>query len=445
MYSNGVLKFQPVRTLAQVTDEYYAEVAAREAVNGGTETIEQKRERLAALLPSQPAEATNEPDLSVWDAGDDDYQIPPRGWLLGSIFCRRFLSSLIADGGVGKTALRLAQLISLAVRRSLTGEHVFERCRVLVVSLEDDRDELRRRVHAVMLHYGISPKDVEGWLFLAAPKGLKLAKMHTGSPQADSLEKLLRKEIQGRKLDVVCLDPFVKSHSMVENDNNAIDFVCTILATLAIEYNCAIDSPHHTNKGLAVAGDANKGRGASSMKDAGRLVYTLTPMTEDEARNFGITEAERRSLVRLDSGKVNITPPSNRATWFKLIGVPLGNATAAYPNGDEVQTVQRWELPNIWKGLETDTLNRILDDIEAGDGLSEGVRYSSLGREDMERAAWRVVQKYASERTPEQCQPIITAWVRTGLLISKDYEDPTQRKPRKGLFVDATKRPGNTL
>src|ERR1700712_4389413 len=84
--------------------------------------------------------------LGIWDAGGDDYIIPPRAWLLGTIFCRRFLSSIIADGGVGKTALRVAQLISLAIGRSLTGEHVFLRCRVLIVSLEDDRDELRRRV-----------------------------------------------------------------------------------------------------------------------------------------------------------------------------------------------------------------------------------------------------------------------------------------------------------
>ena len=90
------------------------------------------------------------PDLGIWNAGLDDYQIPPRGWLLSTIFCRRFLSSLIADGGVGKTAVRMLQLISRAIGRALSGEHVFRRCRVLILSFEDDKDELRRRVSAVM-------------------------------------------------------------------------------------------------------------------------------------------------------------------------------------------------------------------------------------------------------------------------------------------------------
>ena len=295
--------------------------------------------------------------LGIWDAGDDDYAtIPPRGWLLGTAFCRRFLSSLLADGGVGKTAVRVAQLISLASGRSLTGEYIFQRCRVLIMSFEDDRDELRRRVYAVLRHHDITPAQVRGWLFLAAPKGLKLAEIKDGAPQIGALDKLLRDEIETRKLDVISLDPFVKTHRLAENDNNAIDFVCELLTTLGIEKNCAVDSPHHTRKGLMTPGNADAGRGASSMKDAGRLVYTLTPMSEDEAKQFGLSEDDRRSLIRMDSGKVNIAPPSRAAKWFRLIGVPLGNGNAVYPNGDEVQTVEPWTPPDTWEGLNSPLL-----------------------------------------------------------------------------------------
>ena len=121
--------------------------------------------------------------LAAWNAGLDDYVIPPREWLLGNVFCKGFLSSLLADGGVGKTALRIAQIFSLATNRKLTDQHVFRRCRCLIISFEDSRDELRRRVYAAMLHYDITAADIDGWLFLAAPKGLKLAQMVDGSPQ----------------------------------------------------------------------------------------------------------------------------------------------------------------------------------------------------------------------------------------------------------------------
>ena len=101
----------------------------------------------------------------------DDYEIPPRGWLLGTIFCRRFLSSLIADGGVGKTAVRVLQLISLATGQRLSGEHIFRCCRVLILSLEDDKNELRRRVYAVLRYHGIAPVDLDGWMFHPPPRG----------------------------------------------------------------------------------------------------------------------------------------------------------------------------------------------------------------------------------------------------------------------------------
>src|SRR5947207_3054351 len=120
-------------------------------------------------------------------------RIPPRGWLLGNTFCRRFLSSLLGDGGLGKTSLRIAQLLACATGRRLTGEHVFRRCRVLLISFEDDRDELRRRIRAAMKHHGIAPADVKGWLILAAPKGLKLMeKSSAGGERPGRLADLLR-------------------------------------------------------------------------------------------------------------------------------------------------------------------------------------------------------------------------------------------------------------
>ena len=384
------------------------------------------------------AEAPSQSQFEIRDAGDDDYDIPPRGWLLGTVFCRGLLSSLVADGGVGKTAVRIAQLVSLAANRSLTGEHIFRRCRVLIVSLEDDRDELRRRVYAVLRHHRIAAAEVKGWLFLATPKGVRLAELKDGVAVEGPFRVALQVTIHKHSIDVVSLDPFVKAHGLEENSNGAIDMVCTLLAKIAVEENCAIDLPHHTNKGPAAAGDANRGRGASAMKDAARLVYTLTAMSPEEALTFGVSEAERRSLVRMDGGKVNIAPPARAARWFRLVGVPLGNGTEEYPAGDEVQTVEPWTPPDTWVGLDHRLLNVILDEIDRG--MDNGQRFSGAASAE-KRAAWRVVQRHAQGKTEKQCREIITAWVKSGTLAASDYDDPVERKPRSGLRVTAVKRP----
>lgn len=312
------------------------------------------------------------------------------------------------------------------------------RCRVLVVSLEDDVDELRRRIAAARLHYGIDPADLKGQLFYAAPKGVKLAECKNGTRQAGILEKMLRRDIERLRPDLVTLDPFIKLHALEENDNGAMDFVCDLLVQLAIEYDIAVDAPHHTKKGQIAAGDADAGRGASSARDAGRLVYTLTRMTEEEAKAFNVNPAERNLYVRLDSGKVNIAPPSQQATWFKLVGVQLGNGNADYPAGDEVQTVEMWQPPKTWEGLSSIQLNAALTEIEAG--MPNGQRYSDAAKAD-DRAAWRVVQRHCLDRTEAQCREIIKTWVKNGVLYSEAYDDLVERKPRKGLRVDPSKRP----
>jgi hypothetical protein len=381
------------------------------------------------------------PNLGERDAGDDQDEIPPRGWLLGNTFCRRFISSVIGDGGVGKTALRIAQALSLASGRSLTGEHVFKRCKVLLVSLEDDVDELRRRVRAAMLYHGVTRAEVKGWLYLAAP-GAKAGKLAVigdkGRIEVSTLGAAIEEAVGRRGIDLVCLDPFVKAHSVEENGNSAIDDVMQLLSDMAAKRDIAIDAPHHQGKGPADPGNANRSRGASSMVAAARLVNTLTPMSREEAQAFGIAEAERRLLIRLDSAKVNIAPPMTEAKWFRLVGVRLGNATALYPNGDEVQTVEVWTPPDVWAGISGVIANQILDLLEAG--TDDGDRYSDHNAA-ADRAAWRVVLRVVPGTPEGQAKTVIATWVRNGVLERRDYTSPTQRKPRKGLFVNPVRRP----
>jgi hypothetical protein len=396
----------------------------------------------ASAPPTEPDETScPPPGLGEWDAGDDAATPPPRGWLLGVIFCRRFMSSLLADGGVGKTALRYAQLLSLATGRLLTGEHVFQRCRVLIVSLEDDCNELRRRIRAACLHHGIKPEELKGWLFLAAPGaggGKLMTTDKNGRPVRGAMADNLEAVIAARAIDVVSLDPFVKAHSVEENNNSGIDDVVQVLTDLSAKYDIAVDAPHHTSKGPPDPGNANKGRGASSMKDAGRLVYTLTTMSPEEAKAFGIGEDQRRGYIRMDSAKVNITRHLGAAKWFRLVGVRLGNATEMYPNGDEVQTVEPWTPPETWADLNSDLLNKILTAIE--EGLPDGNRYSA-GPNVKDRAAWRVVTEHAPQKTEVQAREIIKTWVKNGVLEEDEYDNPATRKKVMGLKVIAAKRP----
>ena len=347
--------------------------------------------------PRENAEGNRTPkktaaELGIWNAGACPLKPPPRRWLLGTQFCCGFMSSIEAAGATGKSAVRTAQFLSLTSKRELTGEHIFRRSRVLAISFEDGREEQERRLLAAMLHHDIKPQDIDGWLYCWSPKGIKLAQLgKEGAPERGALEQMLRDVIAELQIDLVSLDPFIKLHALSENDNGAMDFVTDLLVQIAIDCQVAVDAPHHTKKGLQTAGDADAGRGASARRDAIRLGYTLTKMTEDEAKAFGIPIEQCRLYVRLDSGKVNIQPPSEKATWFKLVGVQLGNQNNEYPAGDNVQTVERWYPPETWGGVTAAQLNAALTDIEAG--LENGQRFSDAGPATS-RAAWRAVQHH---------------------------------------------------
>ena len=192
---------------------------------------------------------------------------------------------------------------------------------------------------AARLHYSIPLSELDGWLFLAAP-GNSAGKLMTtnrhGRAEKGTLHANLEMEIIAKRIDLLVMDPFVKAHAVAENDNNSMDHVVQLLTDLAAKLNIAVDVPHHISKGIADPGNANRGRGASSMVDAGRLIYTAATMQTEEASAFGISEELCKEYFRVDHGKVNITRGSKPASWFHLVGVQLGNATEIYPSGDKV-------------------------------------------------------------------------------------------------------------
>jgi hypothetical protein len=298
--------------------------------------------------------------------------------------------------------------------------------------------ELRRRIWALRIHYKITPEELKGRLFLWAPQA-KDGKLMTINRLGNAVEGELGDSIKALithyNIDLVGIDPFIKAHGVGENNNNAIDMVVQILTNMCAEFHIAIDVPHHVSKpklgGSNEPGDANRGRGASAMKDAARLVYTLNAMTADEAKTFGINEHDRWAYVRMDKGKVNIIPPARQVLWFHLVGVKIGNVSQMYKHGDEVQVVERWTPPDVMVGMTNEQEKEILGKIE--EGLADGSRYTDIGSAK-KRAAWKVVVDVVPAINEQRAREIIKVWVRTKVLESRTYRNAEARKDEEGLW-----------
>jgi RecA-family ATPase len=114
---------------------------------------------------------------------------------LGRVFCRTYISELIGPGGVGKTATRAAQYLSLTSGRSPTGEKIWKRCRVLAISLEDNAAEANRRFTAAMIHHDVTKAEVGGWLFVSAP-GARVGKLLALDKKGRSFRDILADVIE---------------------------------------------------------------------------------------------------------------------------------------------------------------------------------------------------------------------------------------------------------
>jgi hypothetical protein len=344
----------------------------------------------------------------------------------------------VAPGETGKTTLRLIQAIELATGRSLIGSRVYARAKVLIICFEDDAVELRRRLRAICIHYRIDPAELKGWLFCRDLNGgPKLAELNgNGQRRIGQLDRMLRSAIARTGCALVILDPFIKIHGLNESDNPDMDFVCSTLIKIAQDCNVAIDALAHTHKGAIAAGDADARRGASAQRDAGRLDYTLTVMTETEADSFGIMPEDRKRYVRLDKAKANIVRAMT-AQWFRLVSVNLGNADATYGDGDDVQALETWKPPEVWAGASPAAINAILDDIAAG--MADGQRYSHHASA-RDRAAWGVVARHCPAKPKAQCREMIRQWMKKGVLFSDAYDNPVRGREERGLFVNDNKR-----
>jgi RecA-family ATPase len=151
--------------------------------------------------------------------------LPLRQWLYGRHYVRKFLSATLAAGGLGKSSLELVEAVAMASKMNLLDVPVPQQLRIANWG-EDPADEIERRVGAVLKHFKISREKIEGWLFVDSFRNqpLRVASLEKGEivfPDDDALTKAL---IENR-IDVLILDPFVKTHSVSENDNAAIDRV----------------------------------------------------------------------------------------------------------------------------------------------------------------------------------------------------------------------------
>jgi hypothetical protein len=315
----------------------------------------------------KPAPPTFTAQPYVWR---DPKTIPPRQWLHAGHYIRGFLSATIAPGGLGKTSLQLVESVGMAVGRDLLKGTTAPPLNVWYWNLEDPRDEIDRRIAAILLHYRLDHASLKGRLFINSEEPLVIAAMgRDAAVVAEPVVDRLTSEISRLQIDALTVDPFVSSHKVPENDNGAIDTVAKAWSCIARTGNCAVEVSHHIRKpasGSTAEITVDDARGAGALKDAGRAVRVLNVMSKEEAEVVAIKPELRRTYFHVDTGKANMKPPAENIDWRKIVSVPLDNGTAE-AEGDLVGVITKWKMPGALEGVTTGDLLRVQKRIAEGE------------------------------------------------------------------------------
>jgi hypothetical protein len=371
----------------------------------------------------------------AWKSAD----IPRRPWIARGYLMRGAVTVLSGPGSAGKSSMIVAWASCATTQTAFRNFKVTAASRFAVYNVEDDADEQKRRFSAMFQRLGLTPAAPDGRLAIIGPtEAGQLIRTAPSGGIMVSTEAMQEIELffETFKPDVACFDPFVELHDADENDNTAVRAVMAFLRRMAARHNCAVLVLHHSRKGVGDPGDPDSLRGASAIVGAARVVLTLNVMSKEEAKAFGIAEEKRRNYFRLDGAKSNYAPIED-AEWFERQEIKLDNGTADDPP-DGVAVAWPWKPPSTFADASAIQINAILDIIATPPA---GWLYAptSAGANSARWAGAVIIRELGC--TEDQARSMIKAWLRSGLLFEETYYDDGQRKERKGVRVNHTKRP----
>jgi hypothetical protein len=318
----------------------------------------------------------------------DDLQATP--WAVRGFALRGAVTAFVADGGTGKTQFTIQLAIACALGEDFAGYHPMRPLKTAFVSGEEPREELKRRIAAVVLDrvgndrakFDATMKRLDGYLFTFAGKDVALVeKTLDDDGEGQIKETPFCGELQAfavqEKIDLVFVDPTIRAHSGLDENSSEMQSLHNATDQIATRAHCAVILVHHTRKSSAGNIDeAHASRGSSALTDAARIVVVLANMSKEEGEKF-LPPSEREKYIdycKLGDPKQNYAGRS-AAKWFHKKSVELPVKLE-----DDTPDTRFVLVPWVPTAAGDDVLTalwlpRCLDDIERGHG--EGEMYTA--------------------------------------------------------------------
>ena len=316
---------------------------------------------IAEKMQQQSQAVSNADDENAMQSWPTPYNmfnaltLPKREWVYGYDYIKKYISVTASAGGIGKTSAIIVEALAIATGKPLLGTAVKQQTNVWVINLEDPMSEMQMRTIAAMQHYNIKPEEIKGRLFMDGEDTMQItlaAESRDGLITNDDLLAHITRKVKENNIGVIILDPFVSAHLVNENNNGSIQAVVAMLRKLARDTNSSVQLVHHIRKGNGDDATIDSVRGAGSLIGAARAARVINRITPDDAIALGVDEHEALGIFRIDDGKANLAPPSDKATYRRMQSVEIAN-------GEHIGVATEFKLPDLFDGVTAKNLYNV--------------------------------------------------------------------------------------
>lgn len=273
---------------------------------------------------------------------DAERDLTPRQFILGHMLARSTVATLVSPPGIGKTTLSIEFGVTIASAKPILGDRfrpIGGPKHVLIWCQEDDLNELKLRLAAIMKHFGVTWADfldpLTGTHRLHILSGVErpLQITVTGSDNRSMVASQDASDvlayIREHEIAFAVFDPLAELHPGDENDNAHMGKVARTFRTIAVQATCNVFLIHHTKKHDMAssddfAGDMWAGRGAGAVMGVARFGATFYTVGEKCAKKYGIAPEDRHRYVRFDDAKNNLGPLMGEPAFFERVSVDMG-------------------------------------------------------------------------------------------------------------------------
>ena len=263
---------------------------------------------------------------------------PVREWVVTDLLPRGELAELAGARGALKSTMALVMAAHVAAGRPFL-DHNCEPGEVVIITAEDDFDEVWRRLADAMKHWPEAEQDatfnrIRVWDVVG-----RGARVYETTEYGRAASTTLVEDVVEAcdRADLVIFDPLARFHGLNENDNGAMDMVMGAFIQISKKLHCSVLVLHHSGKGPTAAS-----RGASSIESATRAYFVQKRLSPDDCVNMGFAADD--TIIKFRAERLSYAPDG----W--ALDIQFANGQMSVIDADTLWNVQCQKVRREWDG-----------------------------------------------------------------------------------------------